>query len=194
MTLQQIEKYRAYAGSQEAFAVLFVRKYLRSADSRYWVHVMRSDAYDAKALRFKLVRCELVPRVTEPDYPGKLEFRSEHDYVQACRAATWEAACYDIGRFHSRGRSGRRFEIAGVSWPLDSHESGLKICTDPDKYFVQEAPPEIKALARNLNDRTDPMWDKAMRWVSPEYADGQPSLFNNDDDEYGFRIRYVKRI
>lgn len=55
MTLQQIEKYRAYAGSQEAFAVLFVRKYLRSADSHYWVHVIRSDAYDAKALRFKLV-------------------------------------------------------------------------------------------------------------------------------------------
>lgn len=199
MTLQQIERYRSYAGSEEAFAVLFVKKYLKSADSRYWVHITCSSAYNAEALRFKLVQCELVPRATESAYPGKWEFRNERDYIQACRAATWEAACYDIDRFHNRGRSGRKFEIAGVSWPLDCHECKLKACTDPDKYFVPEAPPEIRALAQDLSDRTDPLWDEAMRWVSPEYGGTVPDVMDrfggcDEDDGYGFRIRYVRRI
>ncbi len=38
-------------------------------------------------------------------------------------------------------------------------------------YFRDDAPPEIKALANNLNDRTNPLWDKAMQYVNePEFV------------------------
>ncbi len=38
-------------------------------------------------------------------------------------------------------------------------------------FFSDDAPPEIKALANNLNDRTDPLWDRAMQYViQPDFV------------------------
>jgi hypothetical protein len=42
---------------------------------------------------------------------------------------------------------------------------------DNKDYFRSDAPPEIKALANNLYDRTNPLWDKAMQYINePEFV------------------------
>jgi hypothetical protein len=55
-----------------------------------------------------------------------------------------------------------KFEITGVSYDKNQNNKG---------YFRDDAPPEIKALADNLYDRTDPLWDKAMQYINaPEFV------------------------
>ena len=42
---------------------------------------------------------------------------------------------------------------------------------DNTDFFRNDAPPEIKALANNLSDRSDPLWDKALQYANtPEYV------------------------
>lgn len=42
---------------------------------------------------------------------------------------------------------------------------------DSRNYFRDDAPPGIKALAKNLYDRTNPPWGKAMQYVNePEFV------------------------
>lgn len=178
-----IESYLEYANSPEAFAVLFVRKYLKSADTTVWVSVLDYEAYNPEKLQFKSVRCELVPRRTRPRYPSQSGFSSKHDYVMACRAATWEAANRDIAVWYHAGRQGKEFLICGVSYPKKKRLLDI----NPEKFFRPDAPSEIRALANDLSDRTDPLWDKALAWVSPEYA-------GSSDDGYVFKIRSVKRL
>ena len=43
-TQKQIEKYKKYAETTEAFAVLFVKKYLRQANGM-WIDILRADGY-----------------------------------------------------------------------------------------------------------------------------------------------------
>lgn len=52
------------------------------------------------------------------------------------------------------------------------------------KYLDYVRSPE-KALADNLSDRMDPLWDEAMKYVRD--APG-------DDGGYGFRIRRIARL
>ena len=49
------------------------------------------------------------------------------------------------------------------------------VCYDKNRnnpnFFRDDAPPEIKELAKNLSDRTHRLWDKAMRYVlEPEFV------------------------
>ena len=54
------------------------------------------------------------------------------------------------------------FEITGVSYDKNKDKKG---------YFRDDAPDEIKALAKNLNDRTNPLWDRAMQYINePEFV------------------------
>jgi hypothetical protein len=42
---------------------------------------------------------------------------------------------------------------------------------DNKHFFRDDAPPEIRALAENLNDRTNPLWDVALKYaVRPEFV------------------------
>jgi hypothetical protein len=84
------------------------------------------------------------------------------------RAITWEAAHKDIGQQKSQSVVPSKFKITGVSYPKNRTE---------DNFFRDDAPPEIKALARNLNDRTNPLWDKAMLYV--------------DEQEFVYEIKQV---
>ncbi|UIF89982.1 hypothetical protein [Cupriavidus sp. UYPR2.512] len=55
-----------------------------------------------------------------------------------------------------------KFEITGVSYDKNRNNKD---------YFREDAPQEIKALANNLHDRTDPLWDKAVQYVNaPEFV------------------------
>ena len=54
------------------------------------------------------------------------------------------------------------FEIKGVSYDKNAESTG---------FFKSDAPPEIKALAANLLDRTNPLWDRALQYANrPEFV------------------------
>jgi len=75
------------------------------------------------------------------------------------RAITWETAHKDIEQQKAKNVAQSKFKITGVSYPKIRCE---------DNYFRDDAPPEIKALAKNLNDRTNPLWDKAVQYVDEQ--------------------------
>lgn len=187
MTDSAIKKYLDYASSPEAYAVLFVKKYLDRAGNRFWIDILAYDVpagYEYEKLMFRSVACELFPRKHVPAYPPRRQFRSERDWTDACRAVTWECAAYDINMLRKHGYRGARYKIDGVSFP--KHKPGTRLePTDPATFFVDGAPHEIKALANNLSDRTDPLWDEAMKYVRDA---------SWDDGGYGFRIRRIARL
>lgn len=172
-----IEKYRAYARTPDAYAVLFVKKHLDRADGSVWVDILGYDAppgYEPKRLEFKSVKCELFPRESKPVYPPRWMFRFEQCWIDACRAVMWGTATRDICDARRLGYHGPKYRIEGA----------LARCKpDPRTFFVDAAPTEIKALAGDLSDRTDPLWDEAARWISP-----------GANDKYEFKIRGIVRV
>ena len=89
------------------------------------------------------------------------------------RAITWETAHKDIEQQKSKNVAATRFKITSVSYDKNRNNKN---------YFRDDAPPEIKALAKNLNDRTNPLWDKAEQYINePEFAykTKQVSIFNH---------------
>ena len=199
-----IKKYLEYANSAEARAVLFVKKHLKQADNTVWVDILDCYApagYETEKLMFKYVSCELFPRKTTPRYPHRSQFKDEYDYITECRAITWETARKDINMLSLRGYIGRKYKISGVSYPKypNLKPGRTMIKPDPDKFFVESAPPEIKALAKNLNDRTDPLWEKAMQYISPLYGGPPmprilPDGTEDDGSGYIFKITGIRRI
>ena len=98
MDKKLIEKYKEYANTEEAFAVLFVKKHLRAAKGK-WVDIIDfyyPYNYAPWELEFKYVECRLFSRKRKPQYPPKKDFKDEKEYIQACRAITWETANIDI--------------------------------------------------------------------------------------------------
>lgn len=152
-----MEKYRKYAQSEEAYAVLFTKKYLNMS-TNMWINIVDCRApkyYEISDLEFKYVLCELFDRKIIPKYPNRREFSKENDYISTCRAITWDVANKDILEQKNRGVKGPQYLIEGVKYNRNKNKS----------YFVDDAPEEIKALERNLNDRTDPLWSIALKYV-----------------------------
>ncbi|WP_295547397.1 hypothetical protein [uncultured Stenotrophomonas sp.] len=55
-----------------------------------------------------------------------------------------------------------KFEVVGISYDRSQRSTG---------FFREDAPPQIKALALNLYDRTDPLWDVAMQYIrAPDFV------------------------
>ena len=172
-----LKKYLEYASTEEAFAVLFVKKHLAQAKG-YWVDIFDCRRYEMSSddLHFRFVVGGLYKRKLQPKYPSKSEYTNdgkfdERGYYLMTRAITWEAAHRDIAQQKSKKISPLKFKITGVSYPRKRCE---------DNYFRDDAPPEIKALAKNLHDRTNPLWDKAMQYV--------------DDQEFVYKIKQVSII
>ncbi|WPC75935.1 hypothetical protein [Vibrio porteresiae] len=169
-----LKKYLEYAASEEAIAVLFVKKHLKKAKD-HWIDISNSRkikySYQCKIsdgdLHFKFVTGRLYKRKLKPQYPPKSEFMEngrfrEHDYYLAIRAITWETAHKDIEQQKKKSVKAINFNITGVSYDKNR---------DNKNYFRSDAPSEIKALAKNLSDRTDPLWDKAIEYaVEPEFV------------------------
>jgi len=125
------------------------------------------------SLHFRYVVGALYKRRMKPQYPLRSTFTvngrfDERAYYLMARAITWETAHTDIAQQNAINSTSEKFKITGVSYP--------KVRT-ADNYFRDDAPPEIKALARNLGDRTSPLWDRAAQYV--------------DDQEFVYEIKQV---
>ncbi|WP_454711844.1 hypothetical protein [Cupriavidus nantongensis] len=163
-----IKKYREYANTEEAFAVLFVKKHLTQAKG-HWVDVVNSQRYEmsSDSLHFRFVVGGLYERRIQPQYPPRSSYTingkfDEHTYYLMARAITWETAHNDIEQQKSKRVKPLKFEITGVSYDKNRNNKA---------YFREDAPQEIKALEANLYDRTDPLWDKAVQYINaPEFV------------------------
>lgn len=163
-----LQRYREYASSEEAFAVLLVKKHLAQAKG-HWVDVVDCRRYEMSSdnMHFRFVVGGLFKRKIHPRYPPQSEYTTngkfdERAYYLMTRAITWDTAHTDIEQQKAKKVSPQKFEIRGVSYDKNAGNKG---------YFRDDAPPEIKALAKNLNDRTNPLWDRALRYTNePEYV------------------------
>ena len=161
-------KYLEYANTEEAFAVLFVKKHLDQAKG-HWVDVLECRRYEMSDddLHFRFVVGGLYKRRIQPQYPPESAYTvdgkfDERRYYLMIRSITWETAHKDIAQQKSNNVAAVRFKITGVSYDKNR---------DNKDFFRADAPPEIKALAKNLYDRTDPLWDKAMQYTNePEFV------------------------
>lgn len=168
MNEKLLARYRRYARTDEAHAVAFVRLHLAQARG-HWVDAVDFRKYEMSedVLHFRYVVGGLFKKRLHPVYPPESAFTldgkfDEQQYVLVTRAITWETAHRDIEQQKKARVRPLRFEVTGVSYDRNR---------DNKNFFVDDAPPEIKALAKNLNDRTDPLWDKAMKYLNgPEYV------------------------
>jgi hypothetical protein len=163
-----LKKYLEYANTEEAFAVLFVKKHLAQAKGN-WIDIVDCRRYEMSSdkLHFRFVVGGLYKRKIKPHYPSKSAYTTngkfdERRYYLMVRAITWEAAHKDIEQQKSKNVASRKFKITGISY--DKNRSNKD-------FFREDAPPEIKALANNLNDRTNRLWDRALKYVNkPEFV------------------------
>jgi len=167
MDKKLIEKYREYANSDEAFAVLFVKKYLEKSKGK-WIDIVNysnSKYYYVNDLEFKFLICVLYDKKIQPKYPPIMNFYNngkfdERSYKETCRAITWETAHRDISEQKANYIKGISYKIEGVKFNKNKNSN----------FFIEEAPQEIKDLEKNINDRTNPLWDIAFKYVSkPKY-------------------------
>lgn len=163
-----LKKYLEYANTEESFAVLFVKKHLAQAKG-YWVDIGNYRRYEMSAdnLHFRFVVGSLYRRKIHPQYPPRSLYTingkfDERGYYLMTRAITWETAHTDIEQQKIKKVVALRFEVTGISYDKNRNSKS---------YFRDDAPPEIQALADNLYDRTNPLWDRAMQYVNaPEYV------------------------
>ena len=163
-----LKKYLRYANTDEAFAVLFVKKHLTQAKG-HWVDIVDCRRYEMSSdnLHFRFVVGGLYKRRIKPQYPSKSAYTidgkfDEHKYYMMVRAITWETAHRDIEQQKSKNVVSRKFKITGISY--DKNRSNKD-------FFREDAPPEIKTLANNLLDRTNPLWDIALQYANePEFV------------------------
>ena len=168
MDQKLLARYREYAGSKEAFAVLFVKQHLAEAKG-HWVDPVDFERYEMSPddMHFRFVVGGLYPRKLQPKYPPKTAFAAngkidEKAYYLMVRAITWETAHADIEQQKAARVRPLRFEVRGVSYDRNRGNTN---------FFREDAPPEVKALAANLADRTNPLWDIALQYANrPEFV------------------------
>lgn len=163
-----LKKYLEYANTEESFAVLFVKKHLSQAKG-HWIDIVDCRRYEKSSdnLHFRFVVGGLYKRKIKPQYPSKSVYTingkfDERRYYLMVRAITWETAHKDIEQQKSKNTAPRKFKITGISYDKNR---------DQKDFFREDAPPRIKALANNLYDRTDPLWNIALQYVNkPEFV------------------------
>lgn len=160
-----LKRYLEYASTEEATAVLFVKNQIAQAKG-HWVDILNCRRfYESEDLfHFKCVTGALFRRRVQPLYPPRSAFSKdgkfdERSYYLAVRAITWEAAHRDIKQQKSMRALHQRFKITGIVY--------VRLRTRRN-FFRDDAPPEIKALADNLNIRTSPLWDRAMEYINKQ--------------------------
>ena len=163
-----LKKYLKHAQTDEAFAVLFVKKHISKAKG-HWVDITDCRRYEMSSnnLHFRFVLGGLYKRKIQPQYPAKSNFTidgkfDEREYYLMVRAITWEVAHNDIEQQKSSKIEPLKFKITGVSYNNNRNQKN---------FFRKDAPAEIKALADNIDDRTNPLWDKALQYANePEFV------------------------
>ncbi|MGK7880830.1 MAG: hypothetical protein AB4060_12120 [Crocosphaera sp.] len=158
-----LEKYLKHPKTEESFAIIFVKKHLAQAKG-HWIDIVHCRRYEMSSdiLHFRFVVGGLYKRKIKPQYPSKSVYTingrlDENEYDLMVRAITWETAHKDIEQQKSKNIAPRKFKITGVSYDKNRSKKD---------FFREDAPPEIKALADNLNDRTNPLWDRALQYAN----------------------------
>ena len=169
---EQLEKYLEYANSPESFAVLFVKKYLLNAKG-CWIDILDLDEnahFLAEELEFRSVTCELFPRKIQPKYPPKKPDETNDEYLQICRAITWETAHLDINTQRMQGYKGSVYELTGG--------------------MLRKKVTRIEYRKRIFHPE-DPLDDRY-----PTYACGETGTdpFPITEYQYQYRLRCIKRI
>jgi hypothetical protein len=162
-----LKKYREYASSSEACAVLFIKQNL-SQSKGHWIDIVscKPDYLSDDKFHFCSIKGGIYKRKIKPEYPPKSEFTSngkfdDRSYYFAVRAITWATAHEDIEQQKLAGVAARKFRVTGGSYNKNEDQKG---------YFKNDTPSEIKALANNLLDKTNPLWDIAMAYINePEF-------------------------
>lgn len=101
-----LDKYKKYAKTPESFAVLFMKEHLGTAK---WIKIIDYDCdgyFDFNKPKFCFVKCSLFEKKIRPKYPAKSDFTSDDEYIQVCRAITWETAQRDISLQEEKGVRG----------------------------------------------------------------------------------------
>ena len=163
-----LKRYREYASTEEAFAVLLVKKHLTQSKG-HWVDIANCRRYEMSTdpMYFRFVVGGLFKRKIQPKYPPRSDYTvngkfDERAYYLITRAITWEAAHTDIEQQKEKRIAPVKFELQGVSYDKNAGNKN---------FFRDDAPPEIKALANNLQDRTNPLWDRALQYANaPEFV------------------------
>ncbi len=172
-----LRRYLEYASSEEAKAVLFVKNRIAQAKG-HWVDVLncRRSNKSEDPFHFKFVTGCLFRRRIQPQYPPKSTLSNngrfdERRYHLVVRAFTWEAAHRDIEQQKSQRASYLRFRVTGIMYVRLRTAKNL---------FRDDAPPEIKLLADNLNVPTNPFWDRAVEYFNrPELVYKAKLLYLN---------------
>lgn len=163
-----LKRYCEYANTEEAFAVLLVKQNLAQAKG-HWIDVVNCRRFEMSLdrMHFRFVVGGLFKRKVQPKYPPRSAYTingrfDERAYCQMSRAITWETAHEDISKQKANRVEPLEFEIEGVYYDRNKGNKG---------YFRDDAPSDIKALANNLYDRTNPLWDKAEQYINkPEFV------------------------
>lgn len=135
----------------------------------YWIDIIDSKRYEISSdnLHFRFVKGKLYKRTIKPQYPSKGTYTingkfNEREYNLVTRAITWETAHKDIEQQKVKKVKAIEFKITGVSYDKNKNNKN---------YFSDDAPLEIKTLAKDLNNRTNPLWDRAVQYINkPEFV------------------------
>ena len=135
-----LASYRKSEGTEEAFAVLFVKEHLSRAKG-HWVDAVDFERYEMSPnnMHSRFMIGGLYPRKLQPKYPPRAAFMASgkidnYAYSLMVRAITWEAAHADIEQQKAAKVRPLRFEVRGVSYDKNRGNTN---------FFREDAPAEI---------------------------------------------------
>ena len=173
-----VNKYTKYTNTDEYKAEQFVRENLKQATKNTIVEIISIDAPKDYAIgyqQFKTVECAIYKRSIKPEYPAKAGFAA-NDYELVCRAIDWDCAKTDIKTQKRKKVKCDKYKICGA------------MCLNREPrppYFIKSAPDKIKALANDLNDRSNKLWDQAYKYFNMDYL---------DYDDFVYKIKSIEKL
>lgn len=161
---QLLNKYLEYATTDEAKAVLFVKKYLNQSIN-HWIDIVYCDHYSQSDddLHFRIVDCVLYVRKLNPQYVPKNDFIidgkfDEHKYYIVNRAITWETAHRDIEDQKGKGVIGDKYKINGVRYNKNRGKyRSQPPWLNPDSPFYGDSPSSFRWRERRIYEY-EPEW------------------------------------
>lgn len=158
-----LTRFKEFSNTVESCAIIFIKENVEKANG-CWVDIKyaKLHKYSSDRFQFRVVTGRLYKRTIKPKYPSKKSFIKngvfdKGAYEYTVRAITWDTANRDIENQKAAGVKPLNFEVYGVRY----NAAG---------FFKDDAPEEIKALEKNLNDRTNPLWDRAVAFFAyPSY-------------------------
>lgn len=104
------DEYIAYIASGESAAVFIIRDVCKSIDTTgFWIDITNMSAHknDNDKWEFDFIDCELLPRITKPDYTNCIT-DDDKKYV------TWLTAKNDISIHRKRGYKGKKYKVVPI--------------------------------------------------------------------------------